>query len=62
MYAINILVLDDDNHRPELIPCHMIFRTVQNKNVSFLHYIFYLGMSNLDIIAHVNKREGHRYS
>jgi hypothetical protein len=61
MYAINILVLNDDN-RPELIPCHMISRTVQNKNVSFLHYILYLGAPNLDIIAHVNKREGHRYS
>jgi hypothetical protein len=42
MYAINILVLDDDN-RPELISCHMISRTVQNRNVSFLHYILYLG-------------------
>jgi hypothetical protein len=42
MYAINILVLDDDNC-PDLISYHMISRTLQNKNVSFLHYIFYLG-------------------
>jgi hypothetical protein len=42
MYNINILVLNDDN-RPELIPCQMISITVQNKNVSFLHYILYLG-------------------
>jgi hypothetical protein len=53
--------MDDDN-RPELIPCHMISRTVQNRNVSFFQYIFYLGAPNLDTIAHVNKREGHRYS
>jgi hypothetical protein len=32
------------------------------QNVSFLHYICYLGVPNLDIIAHVNKREGHQYS
>jgi hypothetical protein len=61
MYAINILVLNDDN-RPELISCHMIFRTVRNKNVSFLHYIFYLGALNLDTIAHVNKWEVRQYS
>jgi hypothetical protein len=61
MYAINILVLNDDN-RPELIPCHMIFRIVQNRNVYFLHYIVYLGAPNLDTIAHVNKWERHRYS
>jgi hypothetical protein len=59
MYATNILVLNDDN-RPELITCHMIFRTVQNRNVSFLHYILYLGVPNLNTIAHVNKREGHQ--
>jgi hypothetical protein len=57
MYATNILLLDDDNH-PELIPCHMISRKVQNRNESFLHYILYLGAPNLDTIAHVNKREG----
>jgi hypothetical protein len=61
MYAINILVLNDDN-RPKLIPFHMISKTVKNRNVSFLHYILYLGAPNLDIIDHVNKREGHRYS
>jgi hypothetical protein len=61
MYATNILVLNDDNH-PELIPCHMISITVQNRNVSLLHYILYLGAPNLDIIAHINKREGHQYS
>jgi hypothetical protein len=61
MYAINIFVLNDDN-RPELISWHMISRTVQNRNVSFLHCILYLGASNLDTIAHDNKREGHRYS
>jgi hypothetical protein len=53
--------MDDDNC-PELISCHMISRTVQNRNVSLLHYILYLGTPNLDTIAHVNKREGHQYS
>jgi hypothetical protein len=61
MYAINILILDDDN-RSELIPYHMIYIMVQDKNISYSHYIFYLGAPNLDMMAHVNKREEHQYS
>jgi hypothetical protein len=45
-----------------LITWHMISRTVQNRNMSFFHYILYLRAHNLDTIAHVNKREGHQYS
>jgi hypothetical protein len=60
-YVINILILDDDN-RSEFIPCHMISRTVQDRNVSFLHYILYLRAPNLDTTAHINKKEEHRYS
>jgi hypothetical protein len=54
-YAINILVLNDDIH-PKLISCLIILRIVQDINILFLHYILYLGMFNLDIIAHVNKQ------
>jgi hypothetical protein len=62
-YKYNVRYKYLDLERRQSYRTHfMSFRMVKDMNVSLLHYILYLGASNLNVIIHVNKWKGHQYS